>query len=765
MIAIFSLVLFLVAFLTAFALLRERNELLLFRATALVFAIAVIGMFNLNWLFDFSIEGWRWIALFAIIFLLTIFFRKENIFEKAKLVYQENKTAYTFSIAIIFIAFLFASSYFHWDLNVPRYSTPDSGTHFLYMNETAKNGRMAVFGKNLIEEASGDATIAPKHNETYFPGATAAFAFLETIIQPKNPAMTLQIFNALCYAILAGYFIFLFFTRKIIKEKIVLVVLSAIILLGSFFNFVATSHSTQLLGLLFLVAFVDTYESYLQKKESFFVPALFFGAMISTYFYWLPIALAFVAIRILFLDLKIKNFVKEFLQAMFPLAAGSVFCAVYVLIMFKFNMFQYSSSDGGVAFQGQLLSDALLIAPFAVWQLFSLLRDWKENSDNKKFVAAFFAGVVVFALMLAVLYKNGVLISHYTAMKVLYLVVPAAWVLALMFFEENYATFKMFFKKIIKKDWIAFGIFKKQLTIFAMLFLLTVGTAKFFEVGLNLLPLMEKNIKIIINNEKEPELSADQMRLLDETKAKHGDVLQDGKIFIMGPNKNVWWAFAYSGIWPRTDSLVTEHPGNYSELNFSYSSVDDYANWLKRDTKHILIYFNADTAAQCTDCNMFNIADYKKLETRGDNYLLELKKDAKPVYEYQKDVKTEKSDRITLPLNFSFSSTDYFLAGISLRLQVNPKKDVQNDLLLEIFKGDCLEKSTEKISLVVVKKEDIIKKGEKRTVKVYFDKTFQNASDAKWCARLSTADEKTSKAVGIGKYPDGSFDVRPIYAY
>lgn len=759
---ILSLFLLLISFCGGCLLLKEKNKLLLFRAMALTFGVAVVMMFNLNWIFDLEITEIIWVLIFSSIIVLAVLFREKDIQSITSVFVKERKT-FLFSLLILLVASLFAASYFKWRLAEPRYSTPDSGTHFLYMNDAAKNGKMSLFGKNIIEEASGDARIAPGHNATYFPGGSAVFALLDSMLNPNNPALLLQIFNIGVYAILAGYFIIFVFQRGLIRSRIGIIGTSIIILLGTFLNLVFASHSTQLLGLLFLIAFIDLFEAYLQKKESIIPSAILFAAMVITYFYWLPIAMAFVAIRFLLSDVNRKTFFREMRRYIFPVVLGSICCFGYVLVMFRLNMFQYSAADGGVAFQRFLLSDALWITPFSIMQFLILVKKWKDQSEDKKMAVAYFLAVSIFALLLALFYLNNFLISHYTAMKVLYIVVPSAWILAIMFFENNCNSIGAALRDLQKGKWIILKQQKKVLASFLLVLFVTLLLGKTYDVNWQPFALAMRNGELILSNDKNADLTQEQMQLLDRVKHEYPSVLQNGKLFILGAHKNALWAFAYSGIWPRTESLISGKVSQ-SELNFSYASPNDYIYWLRQDPQHVLMLFNAKDLNQCSDCNLFNMNDYEKIVSVGDNYLLKLKEDASPVYEYQAvDVEAE-SKRKTLPVEFLFSSSDKNMAGLSLKFQVKPKDDVLNDVNFELFKENCNDPSQKETSMVI-KKEEFLKKGEKRTMRIYFDRVIENSKDAQWCARLTSLDKKTSDAVGIGELKDGTFEGRPIFKY
>lgn len=578
----------------------------------------------------------------------------------------------------------------------------------------------------------------------------------------------LQIFNIVCYVFLAGYFVFIFYARKIIKSKALLFLLGAVALLGPFFNLVATSHSTQLLGLLFLIAFVDTYQAYLEKRENWLPAGLFLGSMVATYFYWLPIALAFVGIKFLLDDFEGRNFLQKIQKFFAPVFVGFLFCFGYMVVMFRLNMFQYSSADGGVAFQDYLLSDALFVAPFAFLQIFALLFQVKrQKSENEKFTLAFAASVGVFALLLAILYKNGFLVSHYTAMKVLYLLVPTTWVLALIFFEENWKKMRVLAKDISKKIWNISNVFKIKFGIFFLAVFLLVFLTNKYDIGWKFLPLFGKNLQLILKNNTRPSLSQEQMELLDKIKKNHAELIDHEQLLVIGPTKNVLWAFAYSGIWPRTRSLVPEngkHEGIYSELSFYSNGIADYATWLKQDKEHVLAYFDTEESAEWIQKNMFEKDNYDVVEKRGANELLKIKKDTKVAYSLSWNNSEEKAEPMQLPLSMEFVSKENVLSGILLRLQIETRKDLQNGIVAELFEGECAGKQGKKEAEVLIDKNRLNKKGIKRTEKIVFDKFLTEVAGKKFCLLVKASDEATSKMVKIGKFEDGSFEINPIYA-
>lgn len=757
------------ALLCALVLLRERGGLFLPRIPVLVFSLVIVWMFNLNWLGGVAIKEWGWISSFFLLSVAVWFLRRENPFSGIKEAIGKNVKKMFFVAGVSAGAILFAMLYFQWDLNVPRYSTPDSGVHFLYMHDTAQNGRMSLFGKDLIGAASGDNSILPRHNEAYMPGATAVFALLENFLKPRNVAKTLQVFNLACYALLAVYFVMLLGERELIKSRGLLMVFAVILLLGTFFNFVATSHSTQALGLLFLLGFVDFFEAYWQKKESWLPAALALGALVMTYFYWLPLALGFVGLRFFFSDFR-KKIRQRFATTLLPLVGGFVFCVGYVVVLFELNMFQYASADGGVAFQEYLLKDALLIAPIAFFQLLFLIRLAKKDVENRKFAAAFFGATAFFVFVLALCYKNAFLISHYSAMKVLYLVVPSAWALFFIFIEDHRVGMIRLTKNFFGSPRSILESGKWKAVVFLLfLFSFTAISARAFEVDYACLPLMKKNLELILKEKTDPSISAEQMEILDLLKANHKDLLSDGQILIVAPTRSALWAFAYSGIWPRTKSLVPpegSRAGIFSQLSFYSDGIADYGLWLKQDKKHALVYFDTEDGENWIDRSMFDFNDYQLIESEGGNRILKLKQGETVDYAWAWKKNEEKSVREILPLEIDFVSEGDFLGGFFVRFQVEPKKNVLNDVVGQIFEGSCSgKKAVDKKADFVIVKNDLVKKGEKRTSRVLFEEFLPDAKNKKWCIRLEAPDEKTAKAVGVGRFEDGGYEINPIYSF
>ncbi len=364
-------------FFFAWLALRDRSPIFLFRSIGLASSTIIVFAYNLNWIFQWPMSLFGISLLFIFVSLLIIYARhgKEKIFSRPK----SFDIWWIIVVCSLAATFLIGYIYFQKELDVPRYSTPDSGTHYLYMSQAARTGLIPLFSPSEIYPASGHLKVFEHHHESYFPGAAAiAFVINKFFVLEERPIL-LQAFNILCYMMLTSYFLMIFKSKGYFKSSFFAGVAFAFLALGTFFDFVATSYSTQLLGLFILVFFLDVFYAFLEKRESFWMTAVGLAALVMTYVYWLPIAVMFIIIASLGLIQKIifssgvaieKH--KKMLVEIFFISVSAIILSVgYLSVLLKLNMVGHAADDGGFSFQGQMLSDALLVAPFAVVFLIS----------------------------------------------------------------------------------------------------------------------------------------------------------------------------------------------------------------------------------------------------------------------------------------------------------------------------------------------------------------------------------------------------------
>lgn len=608
----------------------------LFRATAWTLGIAIIATLNINWLLDQPVSSGILgiITLFCtgILFLLARkrFLREGNVWRRRR------AQGLDFVPLIVFIlAFLAGGQYFGFRLDEPRYSTPDPGTHYLYMSQTAKTGIMPLFDESRIYPATGFIESWKEHHKTYFPGSTAIF-FVFDQISPLSTIVTFQLFNIFFYALLCGYF-FALSMRMFPSEGryFSLILFSFILLFGVFFEFIVASFTTQLLGLLFLLFFADTYHQYYRNKVSAWLPIFAFASILITYIYWLPVALFFILFERLSdfwtREVSWKNtFFWVISCAWIPLVS-LVLSLGYILIAYETRILGYSSADGGFPMQKEILRDVVLVIPFALFAFYSLIKRWWRERRSILMLSLFLSASV-FSFTLISLYNMGIRVSHYTAFKSLYLLLPLVWVFALLPISRAFS----FLGRVLREKEIVWDLvqFRRRIILFAGLYLLTFAFTTIAGIHWKIIPLHKKNITFSEGGGNiGKNITSEQIQMLDAISREYASILQEGRVLVIAPPDTALWIFAYSGIWPRTYSLLgqsEQHPrAGTSPMDMYSPGIADYETWFKNDPKRILVYFQTKESKKWMEKQKFPQEEYDILYSVGENKIYSWKESNK----------------------------------------------------------------------------------------------------------------------------------------
>lgn len=608
--------------------IEKRKALFIFRAIGLISSVSIIFAYHYNWLFHQPMTLLSLSVFFCALSITFIFFRKIKVSELVSLFKGIEFKNVLLIIGALFVPMIIGVIYFQGQLDVPRYATPDSGTHYLYMSQTARTGFVPLFSPSEIYPASGNLEVFKLHHESYLPGSVVLFFVIDKLMNAENPTVAFQSFNIFWYAMLSLYFLFIFRSRGYLNSIAATVVASAFIFFGTFFDFVVTSYSAQLFGLFLLIYFLDTFHDFIEKKESFLLPMLSLAAIGMTYVYWLPVAGIFVASSVIF-SLNREDFRKngEMLINVFQLLIGSLlFGAGYLMVLLRINMLSHAVDDGGFSFQGQILSDAIIIAPIvSLCLVFVTFYYWKNRKND--FLLNVSISVLVYALTLFFLYEKN-LVSHYAAIKVMYLLVPMAWIIFISLldkFESRFLDFNFIKAQFCKKEFIIGSVL---LFMFSVIFYGYAYGSKW--ISFEITPLEMKNFELIFDEKRDPVITREQLELLDVVKREHAWVLQEGRLVIIAPPNAALWSFAYSGIWPRTlnlidQSIVNDSNGVLSPMNIYSPNIIDYDFWLSREGEHVLMFFDTGESDKWAKRVKFNLADYEVLAREGKNMLLKLK--------------------------------------------------------------------------------------------------------------------------------------------
>lgn len=620
---------------TGYLLFRDDRFFALFRSVGFVVASVIVFMFNLNWLSGLPMP--LVLATAAVLVMAGISVLMSRGRSTAKMEdWTVGRYVWGIPILLTFIVLLLGASYFHWELDVPRYRTPDSGTHFLYMSQAAETGMMPLFSENVIYPASGFIESFRHHNEQYFPGSTAAFLLVDRITLPDKQVTSFQYFNIFFVALLSGYFFAFVMRHTNFRFRYpALFFVGFFSVFGIFFDFIFNSFSTQLLGLFLLLFFVDTYHESLSRRLPLIIPILGLSAMIMTYFYWLPIALLFVLFSNLssVLDARrsFRMLVKRLADmAMVPVGAGVLAFGYIALVIVGMDMVGHAADDGGFPLQDMILSDVLLFAPFAMVHLYRMAR--MRFSDRKpEPVTDFSLSVLVYSAGLMICYYVFSVVTHYVALKVMYILLPVAWVLVIAYGTDIFHDLSGWVREKKYRFWRSglYGLIRtKTAAVFLVLFIV-VGVAAYLEdIDIRLIPLEMKNVEFAFDNPTDANLSREQMKLVDWVRYDRPDLLQENRIFVIGSATTSYWVYAYSRIWPRTPSLLASGEGTDSILSpMSFFSEGNYETWRKNDPQHVLLYIQGKSSKQWAKKWSFRREDYDVLKSERENAVLKLKTD------------------------------------------------------------------------------------------------------------------------------------------
>lgn len=740
----------------SFVAFKERTQIFIFRSIGLIFATVIILHFNLNWIFkipmSLNISSLLFISI-AVLFLLldknASFLERLTEFRKS----VTNKKTWIGWLAVLGVlscAFFVGYSYFEGKLNEPRYSTSDPSIHYLYLSNTAKTGLLSMFAPNEIYVAAGYNQSYESYNDSYLPGPAAAYNLLSNVFFWIKKITLFQVFNIIFYALSSVYLFLLAINHNKKRNPLIAIFILITVLFGTFFDFLATSFTSQLVGLFILLFFIDTfYEYYAKRKISIYIPAIALAGLMFTYFYWLPIAFAFMFL-VAFFDIKnvkIRNIMRIILLVTF----SSLLSIGYILLVFKLVSVSSATIDGGFPFGPNFLAELVIIAPFALTNLYLLLRD-KFLHKKERLLTDFALSVVLYSAILIIAHIFN-MASNYVFMKVFYLTVPMIWILCLLFFFE-----KVSFESIIilidriKKDGLKLKTYFSYKRLYLLLgYVIYIAIVTFVTgVDFKVFPVEKNNIELAIERNKKPNLTSQQMKLLTEVANERGSVLENGRILTLAEYPKSVWIFSYSGIWPRTYSLIPHEDIVADELSYlAPNSGINYSQWLLNDENHYLIYLDSDFSKNWVTDSKFDFNDYETVLSVGENHLLRLKNNANVKYFISKKYPDKNQrDSVIIPYSGTFISQQNNLSGLSFLLVIPRNKNILNDYSFELREGDCSMNNAPIVKKTITKDELRNQKTD-RSYEISFDSVVPDSKGKMYCYGLSSRDE--AETVNLAK--------------
>jgi len=377
-----------------------------FRFLGVVFSISMVFMFNLNWIFSLPVKMNYFSFLFLCIALIGFYFkRKESLLEKIKFNKPFIANFVFVVLSSVFLIFV-ANSYFEGRWDEPRYTTPDSGGHYLYMSPTADSGVLPLFMPNAIYEATGQNKTFLHHHDTYFPGGSAIFFIINRLFINTERLVLFQAFNIFFFILISLYLFFILRERKIFKSFYFWAITLFFIFFGNIFSLVSASYTNQLFGLFFLLLSIDLFEKFRESGKWGMIPITISGLIIA-YYYWFPVLILFVLFS--FVDFKeiyktklsFKENKRVYQIAVFFLIAA-LFNIGYIINVLKTNQ-TGMIAEGSFSFSSSFFNDTMIILPFALFNLYLFAKRKIKEKENY-FLANFSFAILGYSCVLLVLF-------------------------------------------------------------------------------------------------------------------------------------------------------------------------------------------------------------------------------------------------------------------------------------------------------------------------------------------------------------------------
>jgi hypothetical protein len=701
-----------------------------------------------------------------VIALIGFYFkRRENFLEKIKFEKNFIKNLIFIVLSSIFLIFV-ANSYFEGQWNEPRYTTPDSGGHYLYMSPTVDSGMMPLFMSNAIYEAAGQNETFLHHHDTYFPGGSAIFFIVNKIFYNVDRMILFQSFNVLFFILVSLYLFFILRERKIFKSIYFWMIVLFFVFFGNLFSLIETSYTNQLFGLFFLLLAIDLFEKFRESEKWGMLPIAIGGAVIS-YYYWFPVLILFVLFS--FVDFK-KIFItklsfkenKQIYKLILIFVIAFILDIGYISNVLKTNQTGMISA-GSFSLSSNFIKDTWIIVPFVLFNLYLFLRDRIIKKENY-FFANFSFAVIGYSCVLLVLYYLRISAS-YSLEKSFFLSIPIMWIIWLEFFEKiinklDSEKIKIFFDKLkIKLINFKNNIIQIVNIIFVFVIALTIikeSSLNFLPEKIDFFPTLLENLDDIFKNRgKDINVYKNQLDFVEKIKSDYSYVIKDGRILMISGIDDSLWIFAATGIWPRSISVMpvgVKNVGIYSPMSFYSRGIADYRQWLFNDKEHYIVIFNRGNSERWIKNSGFNVNDYDILLSDDfGNKLMKLKDGASARFVYNKDFDLRhnyedkdwkenktKVERVLVPVNGEIETKFSNLSGLLFNIDIpeKQKKNLNSNYLFQLKSGYCRENGNVIVEKII-SANNLRKITAGKELKITFDNPIPNSTEKTFCFEFS----------------------------
>lgn len=617
-------------------IVRDRNIFFIFRTIGIALAFTVVGSFFMGYLHIKLIPQNYLIFLAAItcaVFLLDCFRRKKifSFWDEIKKFNFEKRTVILATLFFI-VPVLACLLYFESNLGIPRYISIDSAYHFMLGRYINESHQLLFFSRDLYFQ---DPVNYPFGTSVITSLTSSLFSFFAY-------GQFYNLLNIFFFALVTTYFFSVAYRKIPIRTKTGLFLFLILNCFGFFFNLMSMGFFSQLVGLFFLILFVDFYPEIKNSAWGSVLSGVLLSVLFFTYIYWLPIALLFI----LFQNIDFKNIKKSIYNKrniLNILIFAGVFLAIsmpYIIALINFRFLRFASDNGG-AYKTFFLN-FVIMAPFIMVGLSSMIKNWLEENNP---VATFFISSFLFSLILYILYEFDIA-SEYTLAKSYYLIGPIFYYMSIVgmegaFFNMKNKTFAS--AKITISDKSVFWEIKNKTLNYV--FMVTYLSIIFLVI---LVPFekMDRNFEVV----KSPSLkmntwklngrifdvfyfnsqviNTDNLRTNRAKLTKNWDFLNKvehympqqedlEKVMVIANADYSFWFYSMTWIWPRT-------PINNSES--IWKKLPTYSTWLsQRQSDTLVLLDTPETNTWITD-NNFDFSNFNIMYKVGENYVLQLKK-------------------------------------------------------------------------------------------------------------------------------------------
>lgn len=749
----FAIILLLVIlFLSYFLFFSRRKGLFLFRFLGLFFSFNILAFFFFNWILRVRYSMFWFLFLGALLVIFFVIKRKKSTFWDVKEIELGDSRRLFFLLAF---CVLLGTTFFQYKLDEPRYDTPDPAAHFLYMSLTAKTGFLPIFLPNKIYPASDFNSAYKNHQETYPPGATVVFYFLDKVFKFNGGATTLQVFNLILYSLVVVYLLALISHSNFFRKQWQFWIAGFLLSMGAFFNLLTASHTTQLFSLFLLIFFTDVYFYEKNKITRIFLSGVALAAITLSYFYWLPVAALFALSKAFwdfYQEKKWKIFFWEMLSGFFSGLWGVFLSCGYIWVIYQTKILSYAKADGGFKYVDDFVYDQISLIIFLLVICFILLIKKKrfKLSEKEGYLVVFFLAAFVYFFGLFILWKLQ-LVSNYTRLKSLFLSVPLSTMVVLVGCLSVLSGIRRQLSTNKKKLFFLAGV--GGLVVIFLFLKTPLFIASVFENLTRFFPLKKGAL-----------ISRDQMILMQNIKKENSSAIKDGRILVLASYDTSLWVYALFDVWPRTKSLITEERPNkdvWSPMSVYSQGIFNYLDWLKNDDEHYLVFFDSRSSWEWAGNWGFDFSDYEVVQQTGSNFLLKLK-DSQARYqvevkERERDLPGEKKTISEL----DFLAKEDNLLGVSLIFD-SSRFEYNRDYKAMLFVGKC-EQNGAVIGGALIKKELVNEKNSGRFFELSFWDDSEYRKGNEFCLKL--VDDNNDKVAAIVVNEDGTPFSRQSFLY